>query len=232
MITCVLSDIEGTTSSIEFVHKVLFPYSKKNFSGFLANSTQSEVTQLISQVWIEHLGGEVGSKPDLTEVIKQLQSWTDMDVKNPILKNLQGKIWQRGYETKAYFGHVYPEVKDCLVTWKKSGMKLAIYSSGSVEAQKLLFKHSEAGDLTPLFANYFDTAVGHKREVGSYEGIAKLLNFSPGSILFLSDIKEELDAAGQAGLKTCQLMRDPKPVPGHHQQANDFNEVDKLFLQA
>lgn len=230
MITCVLSDIEGTTSSIEFVHKVLFPYSRENFYSFLSHSTQNEVTQLTAQIWTEYLGHSRDSKPDIAAVTQQLQSWIDQDVKNPILKNLQGKIWQRGYETKAYFGHVYPEVKDCLEQWKRSGFTLAIYSSGSIEAQRLLFKHSDAGDLTPLFSDYFDTAVGHKREVASYQAIAKQLNLAPESILFLSDIKEELDAAEQAGLKTCQIMREPKPVPGHHSKADDFNEVKKLFL--
>jgi enolase-phosphatase E1 len=230
MISCVLTDIEGTTSSIEFVHKVLFPYSRANFFRFLSESNQSDVLKIVDQIWTEDLGQSKGSKPDLAQVTQLLQKWIDDDLKKNSLKELQGMIWKEGFEAKAYFGHVYPEVKAQLETWKKAGLLLAIYSSGSIQAQKLLFKHSEAGDLTPLFAANFDTAVGHKREVESYSNIAKKLELSADSILFLSDIKEELDAAEKAGMKTCQLMRDPKPSQGHHQTAADFKEVTKVFL--
>lgn len=230
MIRCVLTDIEGTTSSIEFVHKVLFPYSRANFLRFLSESNQSAVLKIVDQIWTDDLGHDQGSKPDLAQVTQLLQKWIDEDLKKNSLKELQGMIWKEGFEAKAYFGHVYPEVKAELEKWKNAGLLLAVYSSGSVQAQKLLFKHSEAGDLTPLFSANFDTAVGHKREVDSYRNIAKKLELSPESILFLSDIKEELDAAEKAGMKTCQLMRDPKPAKGHHPPADDFKEVSKVFL--
>ncbi|RYZ60441.1 MAG: acireductone synthase [Proteobacteria bacterium] len=230
MISCVLTDIEGTTSSIEFVHKVLFPYSRANFFRFLSENNQSDVLKIVDQIWTEDLGQPKGSKPDAAQVTQLLQKWIDEDLKKASLKELQGMIWKEGFEAKAYLGHVYPEVKEELEKWKKSGLVLAVYSSGSVQAQKLLFKHSEAGDLTPLFAANFDTAVGHKREAESYTNIAVKLGLDAANILFLSDIKEELDAAENAGMKTCQLMRDPKPAQGHHPLALDFKEVTNLFL--
>jgi enolase-phosphatase E1 len=230
MISCILTDIEGTTSSIEFVHKVLFPYSRANFFRFLSESTDSDVSKIVEEIWLEDLGQTKGSKPDLARVTELLQKWIDEDLKKNSLKVLQGKIWKEGFEAKAYFGHVYPEVKTELENWKKAGLRLAVYSSGSVQAQKLLFQHSEAGDLTPFFSANFDTAVGHKREAKSYLNIAKDLELDPESILFLSDIKEELDAAEQAGMQTCQLMRAPAPAQGHHQTARDFKEVTRAFL--
>ena len=232
MISCVLTDIEGTTSSIEFVHKVLFPYARANFPAFLKAEKDRDVQAIVHKLWTEELGHPASSKPDIDAVTELLQNWIDQDLKNALLKALQGKIWHQGYETKAYFGHVYPDVKESLEKWKCDGLKLAVYSSGSVEAQKLLFKHSEVGDLTPLFEAYFDTEVGHKREARSYQTIAERLGVSPAGILFLSDIKEELDAADKAGLKTCQLLRDPLPAEGGHPMTRDFKGVDSLIRSA
>ncbi len=230
MISCVLTDIEGTTSSIEFVHKVLFPYSRSNFYKFLSTTEDKDVQAVVLALWTEHLGQASGTSADLARVAKLLQDWIDQDLKNSQLKALQGKIWRQGYEAKAYRGHVYADVQPLLERWKNKGLHLAVYSSGSVEAQKLLFKYSEAGDLTPLFSCYFDTGVGHKRDRTSYAHIAEKLKLDPERILFLSDIKEELDAAELTGFKTCQLMRDPLPKKGHHPQAENFKKVDQLFF--
>lgn len=229
MILCVLTDIEGTTSSIEFVHKVLFPFARSHMDEFIRTSTDPEVKTSVQKVWSEDLGHSPESAPDFDQVAATLKSWIDKDLKHPTLKALQGKIWKNGYENKAYFGHVYPEVLDAFGKWKAQGIILAIYSSGSVEAQKLLFAHSEAGDLTPFISRYFDTGVGMKREAQSYAKIALQLDLPAADILFLSDIKEELDAAAEAGMKTIQLLRDPLPDLGRHLTAKSFKDVnDKL----
>ncbi|MES2746388.1 MAG: acireductone synthase, partial [Bdellovibrionota bacterium] len=188
-----------------------------------------EVKLSIQKIWHEDLGGAKGSEPDLKAVTDQLHSWIDKDVKQPILKSLQGKIWKSGYESGSYKGHVYSEVANAFAAWRSEGKNLSIYSSGSVEAQKLLFKYSEAGDLTKMLDRYFDTEVGHKREAKSYATIAERLALAPSEIVFLSDIKEELDAARDAGMKTIQLLRDPLPTLGDHPTAKDFDEVSKII---
>lgn len=229
MIKTILTDIEGTTTSIDFVHKTLFPYSKKNLANYLSKTTDQEVRETLISVWVDDLGEAKTSPVDLERVITLMSSWIDEDRKHPALKFVQGKIWKHGYESNAYSGHVYDDVKPAFEKWKKEGLGIAIYSSGSVEAQKLIFGFSEAGDLTRLIDHYFDTSVGHKREVDSYRKIASELNTDPSSILFLSDIKEELDAAKGAGMKTIQLLRMPLPARGDHQGASDFEEVRRLI---
>lgn len=232
MINCILTDIEGTTSSIDFVHKVLFPYSRMRMSAYLlTHAKDPEVAELVRRIWTEDLQQSAGNAPDMSKVSAILIEWIDKDIKHPALKALQGKIWKSGYERGDFKGHVYGEVSSCLQHWKKAGLRLAVYSSGSVEAQKLLFGHSDAGNLSLLFANFFDTAVGMKRERASYEKIAQELKISAASILFLSDIPQELDAAEAAGFKTCQLVRTPDVETGHHKTAKDFNEVERLFLK-
>ncbi|MBC7660406.1 MAG: acireductone synthase [Chitinophagaceae bacterium] len=229
MIRCVLTDIEGTTSSIEFVHKVLFPYARSHLAAFLTSNQDPDVRVIVQKIWQEELHGSSSSEPDLQAVTTLLQQWIDKDIKNGSLKILQGKIWRDGYETKAYLGHVYPDVLPQLQKWHKQGLRLAVYSSGSVEAQKLIYKHSESGDLTPYFTANFDTEIGHKRQTSSYRTIVNRLDLEADSILFLSDIKEELDAAAEAGMKTCQLLRDPLPIEGRHPKAKNFAEVGILI---
>jgi enolase-phosphatase E1 len=225
MIRKILTDIEGTTSSIEFVHKVLFPFSRTHIGDFLSSSTDPEVKLSIQSLWYEDLKGTRDSKPDVMAVTALLQDWIDSDAKHPILKLLQGKIWRFGYESGAYKGHVYPDVRKIFEIWDSNGLSISIYSSGSVEAQKLLFRHSEAGDLTKIISHYFDTEVGPKRNASSYVTIAHRLKSSAEEILFLSDIKEELDAAREAGMKTIQLLREPLPPQGDHESAGNFEEV-------
>lgn len=229
MIRAILTDIEGTTSSIEFVHKVLFPYARSHIGTFLEKNEDQEVKALIEKLWTEDLKNSPGSSPDIKAVTELLRTWIDQDLKDPTLKTLQGKIWKAGYEAKAYSGHVYPDVKGALKTWHAEGFCVAIYSSGSVQAQKLIFTHSDAGDLTPNIDRYFDTEVGHKRQSASYKTIAEQLGFKPSEIVFLSDIKEELDAALEAGFKTIQLLREPLPILGDHEKAKNFDEVKYLI---
>jgi enolase-phosphatase E1 len=163
---------------------------------------------------------------DDDQAIAQLMSWIDSDRKHPALKNIQGMIWSEGYQSGELKGHVYPEVPNALLDWKNAGIKLGIYSSGSIAAQKVLFGYSIVGDLNGFFLNNFDTTVGHKREENSYIKIAEEINLPPKEILFLSDISEELDAAKKVGFLTIQLVRlEAVPYSGHP-QVKTFQEIE------
>jgi enolase-phosphatase E1 len=147
-------------------------------------------------------------------IVETLQGMIDQDRKHTALKALQGMIWLDGYRSQDFTAHVYPDVAPQLQAWHAAGHRLAVYSSGSVAAQKLLFGNSDAGDLLPLFNAFFDTEVGHKRDADSYLLIADRLNRSTGDILFLSDVVAELDAARDAGMRTALLDRlDDYPQP-------------------
>lgn len=226
MIKAIVTDIEGTTSSLSFVKDVLFPYARAQIAEFVrAHADEFEVRQLLSDV-----SKEVGRELDAEQALGQLIAWMDQDEKVTPLKALQGLIWEEGYRKGAFTGHVYEDAERNLKAWKARGLRLYIYSSGSVHAQKLLFAHTEYGDLTPWFSGYFDTRIGGKREVESYRRIAEALQTPPGSCLFLSDIKEELDAAKQAGFNTLWLVRDSKPDPqAEHRQVENFDQIEPIF---
>ncbi|SEV91162.1 acireductone synthase [Luteibacter sp. 329MFSha] len=222
-IRAILTDIEGTTSSIDFVKDVLFPYARKHLPAFVeTHAGEPEV-----QHWLHEAAKEAGIvEATRTEVIDLLIRWIDEDRKSTALKALQGMIWREGYEAGAYVSHMYPEVAARLKAWHARGLSLYVYSSGSVPAQKLLFGFSESGDLTPLFSGYFDTQTGHKRETQSYARIAEAIGLPPAQILFLSDIREELDAARAAGMRTTQLIRPPQPViEDGHPAVADFDAI-------
>jgi enolase-phosphatase E1 len=222
MIKAILTDIEGTTSSLSFVKDVLFPYARAELPDYIR--THAKDTEVRKQ--LEEVSAVVGQELDDEAIIEQLIRWIDEDRKITPLKNLQGRIWESGYRNGDFRGHVYPDAVRNLHLWHESGLSLYIFSSGSVQAQRLLFAHSEAGDLTPLFSGYFDTQVGGKLEAVSYRLIAGTLELQPGEILFLSDIEGELDAASQAGLETCQLVR-PGTVPSvRHALAVDFDAIE------
>ncbi|ULQ45237.1 acireductone synthase [Flagellatimonas centrodinii] len=222
MIRVVLVDIEGTTSSINFVHQTLFPYARQHLRAFLrAHADEAEVHRQLDEV--ERLENRELSLQDAADV---LERWIDEDRKVTPLKALQGMIWAEGYRQGELQGHVYDDTPEALRAWKASGRALYVYSSGSVEAQKLIFGHTAVGDLTPLFSGYFDTRVGGKREAESYRQILKTLQCPPAAVLFLSDVGEELDAARAAGLKTCQVIRDDSTVPtADHPQVPDLLAV-------
>ena len=214
MILSVITDIEGTTTSISFVHRVLFPYARERLAAFLATHPDA---------------------PALAEVpepkLPTLLGWMERDEKITALKTIQGEIWRQGYEQGDLKGEIYPDVPPALRRWARAGLKLFVYSSGSVAAQKLLFGHTPGGDLTPLFQAYFDTQVGGKREPASYEAIARAIGGAPDEALFLSDVEAELDAAAEAGLATCQLVRaQDKVTPStRHKTANHFDDVGTYF---
>lgn len=221
----ILTDIEGTTTSISFVHDELFPYSKERMSEFLKqNSQKPEIIKCIDQVK-ETVLNEQNKILTNAEVSEQLIEWINLDRKHPALKELQGLVWEKGYESGEIKGHVYEDVMPALKKWKDNGITLAIYSSGSVKAQKLLFQYSTKGNLLSYFSHQFDTAVGNKREALSYKKIASELNCLASDILFLSDIKEELDAASEAGMQTIQLVRDEQVITGNHPKAKNFSSI-------
>jgi len=218
MITTILTDIEGTTSAIAFVKDTLFPFAEAALDGFLdAHAKDPAVAAILADI-----PGDARTT---------LRRWMAEDAKVTALKSLQGLIWRSGFEDGRLKGHLWPDVAPCLSGWHAGGLTLAVYSSGSVEAQRLLFRHSEAGNLEPLFAGFFDTRVGAKREAPSYAAIAAALGTPPGAILFLSDVTAELDAAAASGLATCQVVRpgDGTVAGAHHPAVADFPSVTSRF---
>jgi enolase-phosphatase E1 len=222
MTKAILTDIEGTTSSLSFVKDVLFPYARERMAEFIRQHAQeAAVKKELEEV--HRLSGKNLNEP---EVIEQLIRWIDEDRKITPLKSLQGMIWEDGYKKGDFKGHLYEDAVRHLKKWKQAGIRLYVFSSGSVQAQKLLFAHTEYGDLTPLFSGYFDTTIGNKREADSYRKIAEIIGSPPGDILFLSDIKEELDAARVAGMQVTWLVRDGVPDPNAtHRQVRNFEEI-------
>lgn len=221
----ILTDIEGTTGSISFVRDVLFPYARAALPGFVrARGDEPKVRALLDQVATEH-----GAMCDDAMIVETLQGWIDQDRKHTVLKALQGMIWEDGYRDGDFTAHIYPDVAPALQAWHAAGHALAVYSSGSVPAQKLFFGHSDAGDLLPLFDHFFDTEVGHKRDADSYRLIADRLGRSPGDIVFLSDVIAELDAARKAGMRTVLLdRREDYPEPRRGEAANGHARVESF----
>lgn len=224
-IRAIVTDIEGTTSSISFVKDVLFPYARKRLPAFI--ETHGDKPEV--QHWLHEAAKEAGFiEAGRQEVIDMLLRWIDEDRKSTALKALQGMIWREGYEAGEYRAHMYPEVASRLHAWRGEGLHMYVYSSGSVPAQKLFFRYSEAGDLTPMFAGYFDTETGPKREQASYQRIVEEIGERPEHVLFLSDVVEELDAARAAGLHTGWLLRPPLNVPSQpkHPAYADFDAIE------
>jgi len=221
-ISAIVTDIEGTTSSIAFVHEVLFPYAGKMLPAYVRqHAADANVAELLAAT--REQAGE--DSADTERVIEILLQWIHDDRKATPLKALQGLVWKRGFEQHDFTGHIYEDAARNLRTWYDSGINLYVYSSGSVQAQQLLFGHSDAGDLRPLFKGYFDTRIGHKRETGSYRAIIDSIGIEPAKILFLSDIVEELDAAREAGMQTIQLVRDADTRTDTHTVAHNFDEI-------
>ena len=221
-IKAIVTDIEGTTSSIDFVHQTLFPYARAHLRAFLrAHSAVPEVAVQLHAV----AEGE-GRQLTLADAADVLEQWMAEDRKATPLKALQGMIWAQGYASGELTGHVYADTPEALRRWKARGMKLYVYSSGSVEAQQLIFGHTAYGDLRPLFSGYFDTRVGAKREAGAYRNILEAIDLTGAEVLFLSDIGEELDAARAAGLATTQLLRDARAIAfPNHPAAASFEDI-------
>ena len=231
MSTTILTDIEGTTSSIAFVKDVLFPYARRELPRFVReHGNDPDVRH-----WLDAVATEAGGICSDEVIAETLQGWIDQDRKHTALKALQGMLWKDGYARGDFRGHVYADAAAALRDWQAAGHRLAVFSSGSVGAQKLLFGHSEAGDLASSFAAFFDTEVGHKREPESYRRIAQALGQAPADILFLSDVVEELDAARDAGMRTLLLDRRedyPSARTGEathgHRRVTSFAEIGAI----
>lgn len=222
--TFILTDIEGTTTSVSFVYDVLFPYFRENIQKVRSILHLPEVQAIFKETMRLSLEMENKNITTEEEVIQTLIRWSNEDKKITPLKDLQGILWKEAYESGIIKGHVYEDVAPALKTWKDAGIQLGVFSSGSIAAQKLIFGYSVAGDLTPYFSAYFDTTTGGKREKDTYLKISKELNLQPSEILFLSDIVEELEAAHQAGLLTMQLTR-PGTIANWKNTANAFSDI-------
>ena len=221
-IKAIVTDIEGTTTSIDFVHKVLFPYAASALPEYVrAHQGNPVIAELLADVR-EQIGEP---DADVDRLIEVLLEWIAEDCKVTALKALQGYVWGHGYESGAFRAHVYPDTAPNLRRWRDMGIALYVYSSGSARAQQLLFGHSDAGDLRPHFSAYFDTRIGGKREITSYIAICERIGVAAADILFLSDVVEELDAAANAGMRTVQLVRDENVLVGRHPVAPNFDRI-------
>jgi enolase-phosphatase E1 len=225
----ILTDIEGTTSSISFVKDVLFPYARRALPRFVAARGKEPAVRK----WLDAVATENGGMCDDAMIVEVLQGWIDEDRKHTALKALQGMIWADGYKSADFTAHIYPDAAPALRSWHAAGLPLFVYSSGSVPAQRLFFGHSDAGDLTALFSGWFDTEMGGKRDAQSYRNIVESIRIPAGEIVFLSDVVEELDAAREAGLQTVLIDRledYPKPRQGDaahgHRRVERFDQIE------
>ena len=216
----IVTDIEGTTSSIAFVHEVLFPYSRARLAAFVSTNP-AMVAPILDEVRAQAKNASM----DEAACVARLLEWHDADQKIGALKTLQGMIWAEGFAAGELTGHIYADAADGLKRWHAMGIPLYIYSSGSVASQKLLFSHTDYGDLSPLFSGHFDTGIGGKKEASSYRAIAEALGFPAEKILFLSDVAEELDAAEAAGFAVLLLVRDGDIPASRFPVARDFTEI-------
>ena len=230
----IVLDVEGTTTPVRFVYDVLFPHAREGMAAFLAAHLLDGVVHgAVAGLRVEHaMDTAAGRNPpawgeDEAEAAAAYARWLmDEDRKATSLKSLQGLIWEEGYRSGVLRGRVYPDVPAAFERWKRAGKTLAVFSSGSVLAQRLLFTHSEAGDLERFLSAHFDTTTGPKTEPASYARIAAALGRPPAQVLFLSDVAAELDAARRAGMLTALVAREA-PVPeSSHPVLRDFGELD------
>lgn len=227
MIRVILTDIEGTTSSVSFVHEVLFPYAAEHIADFVRDGHAGNPA--IGEQLDAVAAASGTPRNDVDALIGVLQGWIREDRKETSLKALQGMLWEQGYRQGAFRGHVYQDAADYLQRWHDRGFRLFVYSSGSVKAQKLIFGFSEAGDLTPFFSGYFDTRVGGKKDVQSYRNILDQLGVAGNTVLFLSDVEAELQAAEESGMATAWLIRDGALPASGRPVARNFADVDDLL---
>jgi len=225
----ILTDIEGTTSSISFVKDELFPFARRALPSFVKVRGHEPAVRK----WLDLVATEMGGMCQDGMIAEVMQGWIDEDRKHTALKALQGLIWADGYRNADFTAHIYPDAAQALQRWHAEGMPLYVYSSGSVPAQRLFFGHSDAGDLTGLFSGWFDTEIGTKREAESYRSIADEIGLPASQVLFLSDVVAELDAAREAGMDTVLIdrledypqPRDANAANGHRRLAS-FAEID------
>ena len=236
----VLLDIEGTTTPIAFVHDTLFPYARRHLRELILEVEMSSP----GRAWIDQLHAEWRAEQPGADALPEWKGNTveeigasalaycewlmDRDRKSTALKTLQGLIWDRGYRAGDLESEVYPDVPRALRTWAAAGIEIGIYSSGSVQAQKLLFGATKFGDLKPYLRAHFDTAVGSKRDAASYRSIAESLHRKPDEILFVSDVVEELQAARVAGLQVVLSKRPGNPAQPDVAGLETITTLDEL----
>lgn len=230
-IAAYLLDIEGTTTPIDFVHKVLFPFARARVGEFVQNHF-GEIGLEIGQLEIEHTaettylkGFDINSSELVVDYLKFL---IDADRKSTPLKSIQGKLWQAGYESGELKSQIFDDVPRAFKRWKSAGKTIAIYSSGSVLAQKNLFRYTDHGDLTPFISDYFDTNVGGKRESASYKQIANFLKLNGENILFVSDVSAELDAARANDFQTSLSARPGNALIAGEPSHKVIHSLDEL----
>jgi enolase-phosphatase E1 len=219
----ILTDIEGTTTEVSFVYDILFPYFRSHMDEWKTVDSD-QMNQVLEQTRVLVLEEQSINLSNKEAIFDQLRQWSIEDRKVTPLKTFQGMVWEQGFKSGAIRGHMYPDVKPALERWVEMGMKLAIFSSGSIAAQKQLFGFSTEGDLTPYFSAYFDTTTGMKRDEQTYHLIVQQLHTSANSVLFLSDIHQELEAAKEAGMRTLQLVR-PGTQANWSSCVADFSEI-------
>ena len=222
----ILLDIEGTTTPIAFVHEVLFSYARTHARDFLRDNQDSEEVRADVALLREEQASDKSNNLEPPESIAEYIDWLiDRDRKSTGLKSLQGKIWQQGYQAGSLKSQVFADVAPAFERWRAAGLKICIFSSGSVLAQQLLFAHTDAGDLTKFIDGYFDTNVGKKGEAESYRKIAVAMDLKPSEILFISDVVTELEAAKEAGMKTLLSIRPGNSPQEWPQAIHSFDEV-------
>jgi enolase-phosphatase E1 len=232
----VLLDIEGTTCPVSFVADTLFPYARTRLESFLLEHRQDPHLQPLlaelNKVYrndCHNTDSEAiePEPPDLHQLSRFLRQLIDEDRKLTALKDLQGLIWKEGYHSGVLQAPLFADVAPALERWQAAGLRLAVYSSGSVAAQQLLYGHSTAGDLRELFCGWFDTRIGRKQDPASYLKIAESLASPPARILFVSDSLAELDAAHSSGLRVIFSNRpgNPEHDPGLHSQLTSFGQI-------
>jgi len=221
-----LLDVEGTTSPISLVYEQLFPYARKHLEAYLrAHVREPEIDAAIEAdlallaeenvrearaIETPHFAAPAEGESweaHVPQAAAYLLWLMDQDRKSTALKALQGRVWKAGFEAGELVGTLFEDVPAALVHWSRTA-KVAIYSSGSVEAQQLLFRHSSAGDLTPFISAYFDTRVGGKTSPESYRAVAAAIGVAPAEIMFVSDVTRELDPAREAGCQTRLSVRE------------------------
>ena len=235
-----LLDIEGTTCPVSFVSDVLFPFAKQELSHYIKQhwdkSPHNKPIQAAKKEWLDDHSPESmqikqqvmkGETEEIEGLIQYLKHLIGIDKKSTALKDLQGKIWEHGYNNEDLKSQLFPETAECLREWREQGITLSVYSSGSIQAQKLLYRHSDAGDLEKLFSHWFDTHTGPKKSKGSYTTIAKQLHSAPDKIWFVSDNGAECDSARSAGMHTLFSLREGNPDrdPRDHTVVQSLREV-------
>ena len=232
-----LLDIEGTTTPIAFVYEVLFPFARAHVSEYLARHlTDNDVRLDIGRLCEEHakdVADQLSPPPilepsELASIVGYVHWLMDRDRKSTGLKSLQGKIWEEGYRSGTLKSEVFPDVPAALERWHKGGLTVAIFSSGSVLAQRLLFAHTAGGNLTQFIDAHFDTTAGPKTNPESYGRISSELQLEPERILFITDVTAEVDAAARAGMHSALCVRPgnpPQPKMNGHLIIRTFDDI-------